>query len=267
MSPVSVYQTSLISSTTCSRGPHHAEYFFADSEMSVLGFHLRHKLFPDDNYTATLVDPGYSQLIDTHVLATRGGWPKGNSEAELFHDWHNATFDELVRDVKSVADQPDPEIPVEDILFFLYDVAGKGADQLMNVVSKCKRLTKLDGKRHVARLKLNGAAGTTFVSFPKARHPLHAESFRQELLALAVLHKYWSKADKWLVLASFEDSPVSFELFGFIEEPWKYDNQLEQAAKDVFILGNSAEGNGKVVGRNQPCPCGSGRKFKKCHGK
>lgn len=26
----------------------------------------------------------------------------------------------------------------------------------------------------------------------------------------------------------------------------------------------TAEGN--VVGRNDPCPCGSGRKFKKCHG-
>jgi len=23
---------------------------------------------------------------------------------------------------------------------------------------------------------------------------------------------------------------------------------------------------GKKVGRNEPCPCGSGRKYKKCHG-
>jgi preprotein translocase subunit SecA len=23
---------------------------------------------------------------------------------------------------------------------------------------------------------------------------------------------------------------------------------------------------GKKVGRNQPCPCGSGKKFKNCHG-
>ena len=192
----------------------HAEYYFADSEMSVLGFHLRHKLFPDDDYTATLVDPHYAQLIDAHVLAAKGGWPKGNSEAELFHDWHNATFDELVRDVKSVADQPEPEIPVEDILFFLYDVAGKGADQLMNVVSKGKRLTKLDGKRHVARLILNGSAGTTFGSFPKVRHPLHAESFRQELLALAVLHKYREQGRQVAGLGILRGQP------GFIRTFW-----------------------------------------------
>jgi len=24
---------------------------------------------------------------------------------------------------------------------------------------------------------------------------------------------------------------------------------------------------GEKVGRNDPCPCGSGKKFKKCHGK
>ncbi|UCH42092.1 MAG: SEC-C domain-containing protein [Gammaproteobacteria bacterium] len=24
--------------------------------------------------------------------------------------------------------------------------------------------------------------------------------------------------------------------------------------------------NGRVVGRNQPCPCNSGKKFKHCHG-
>ncbi|MDH3805652.1 MAG: SEC-C metal-binding domain-containing protein, partial [Gammaproteobacteria bacterium] len=24
---------------------------------------------------------------------------------------------------------------------------------------------------------------------------------------------------------------------------------------------------GRKVGRNEPCPCGSGKKFKQCHGK
>jgi preprotein translocase subunit SecA len=27
-----------------------------------------------------------------------------------------------------------------------------------------------------------------------------------------------------------------------------------------------AAGDWKSVGRNDPCPCGSGKKFKKCHG-
>jgi preprotein translocase subunit SecA len=48
------------------------------------------------------------------------------------------------------------------------------------------------------------------------------------------------------------------------------------ARKDPTIVGagrlRSLDGNGtppadwSTVGRNDPCPCGSGKKFKKCHG-
>ncbi len=31
--------------------------------------------------------------------------------------------------------------------------------------------------------------------------------------------------------------------------------------------GNLITKDGKKVGRNDPCPCGSGKKYKKCHGK
>ena len=32
------------------------------------------------------------------------------------------------------------------------------------------------------------------------------------------------------------------------------------AAADTFVR------EGEKVGRNDPCPCGSGKKYKKCHG-
>jgi preprotein translocase subunit SecA len=40
----------------------------------------------------------------------------------------------------------------------------------------------------------------------------------------------------------------------------------------VFNRGDDGAGaatvrrDGKKVGRNDPCPCGSGKKYKKCHG-
>jgi preprotein translocase subunit SecA len=35
---------------------------------------------------------------------------------------------------------------------------------------------------------------------------------------------------------------------------------------ETHAEGNPASGNFANVGRNDPCPCGSGRKFKRCHG-
>ena len=35
----------------------------------------------------------------------------------------------------------------------------------------------------------------------------------------------------------------------------------------IDILNENVESSTNKVGRNEPCPCGSGKKFKKCHGK
>jgi preprotein translocase subunit SecA len=37
-------------------------------------------------------------------------------------------------------------------------------------------------------------------------------------------------------------------------------------AADASAEGQPARRNEPKVGRNDPCPCGSGKKFKKCHG-
>ncbi len=59
----------------------------------------------------------------------------------------------------------------------------------------------------------------------------------------------------------------------FEKNDWKYTIELEpdkpEDISDLEILSNPpktviAE---KKVGRNEPCPCGSGKKYKKCCGK
>jgi preprotein translocase subunit SecA len=54
--------------------------------------------------------------------------------------------------------------------------------------------------------------------------------------------------------------------------------QHEKELKELQFLGGNGNGNGNgsgkptpvtagpKVGRNDPCPCGSGKKYKKCHG-
>lgn len=48
-------------------------------------------------------------------------------------------------------------------------------------------------------------------------------------------------------------------------------SQLRQFQDTVheFVQEHAAEADvgRRKVGRNEPCPCGSGRKFKRCHGK
>ena len=49
-----------------------------------------------------------------------------------------------------------------------------------------------------------------------------------------------------------------------------FDDKSELAVASLAGSGNGAEPSqrrtGEKVGRNDPCPCGSGKKYKKCHG-
>lgn len=57
------------------------------------------------------------------------------------------------------------------------------------------------------------------------------------------------------------------------EKGWHYlitvDSEAEEDIADFEELQNTPEPikAEKVIGRNDPCPCGSGKKYKQCHGK
>lgn len=61
-------------------------------------------------------------------------------------------------------------------------------------------------------------------------------------------------------MAAFPGIPLPGD--DFVEEGYKYDIYIYPAAmqkpQPVCVE--------KKPGRNDPCPCGSGKKFKKCHG-
>ena len=46
-----------------------------------------------------------------------------------------------------------------------------------------------------------------------------------------------------------------------------YDEALAQAPEEAAPARAPFARAGEKVGRNDPCPCGSGKKYKQCHGK
>ena len=61
--------------------------------------------------------------------------------------------------------------------------------------------------------------------------------------------------DKWL-----EENAKNFQQSTINKE------QLTQASKLNLANSQMSAVNGQKVGRNDSCPCGNGKKFKKCHG-
>ena len=247
----------------------HAMYFMADSEISLIGFHLKHKLYPDESYDMTGIDSGYGQLVDANFLASRGNWPHTEASDRLFHTWKNEAFNELVEDIKLAASEGSNGTSPENLLFFLYDLAGKGADDLIKSVEELKRQTLSDGQEHSVRVPfLRHKRGITFVSFPIPMDPSQLQNSMQvKLEGMSLAHKYRSKADEWMILASFAGSPVRFDIFGYIRDPWQQDPKMDQWMESHLGPGIPVHPDGRRPSRNQSCPCGSGGKFKRCHGR
>jgi len=160
-------------------------YFKADSEMALLGFHIKHKLFKE-KADLEAVDQSYAQLIDANFQVLRGSVPRTTAADKLYADWKNEEFAELIKQVKSIGD-PD----ATDVIFFLYDLAGKGADDLIKAIRAVKARTEKDHRSHDARMMFEGnEIGATILCEDSP------SDLRKKLLPLLAISKYRSKAER-----------------------------------------------------------------------
>lgn len=233
------------------------EYFNADNEMAYLGWHLKKKLFRSKDYDFTALTSSFAQLIDANYPALRGYQPQTKAAEKIYPSWSNPKFQRLEEQVKAAGD-----VGFTDALFFLYDLAGKGADDLIEWIEKTKTRCQMDGKIKSLSMSFdNGKAGITFVTQKN-----NIRTLGQNLLDYSIARKHRTKADMWLGLASMADSSNIVDAIVFNKTPWEFDDNNEALANTLLKKGATIGANGKKLGRNDPCYCGSGKKFKKCCG-
>lgn len=230
------------------------EHFKAESELALLGFHLSQKLFPRENVNATLIDERFAQLIDANFPAAKGHQPLTAAAQRLRSKWSNETFERLIEQIKNTR-QPG----LTDALYRMYDLAGKGADDLVRWMVKVKRRALQDKQSHDFSTVFRGEWGFSFLCSPNA-----AIKPNERLAALAMARKYKSKSNEWLAFGSLADSPNMVDSIAYSKEPWKPDSELEELTRTILKVGEVRGVDGKKLGRNQPCVCGSGKKFKRC---
>ena len=236
----------------------HSEHFFADCEMSFLAFHLRNKLYPSHSANATYIDPSTAQLIDANFPVAKGHRPQTEASGRLFHKWRNEDFDQLVEALNKTG------IPgFTDAIFFLFDFAGKGADTIIGRIRERKQATLFDDDIHSVTFPIEDSGkGITFVSYPR-----NIESVQEQFSYFAQTTKYRHRANEWLALGSIEGSEAFVDMFFYSREGWKFDSETERAARSILKHGTMIRGGGRKIGRNEPCFCDSGLKYKKCHGR
>ena len=263
--PVAISVFELDAITTYLPGPYDFVYYIrnrvmwadkirAASEMALLGFHLKHKLFLPRDADAVGVPESYSQLINANFPVIRGEQPPTAAAAELLPTWRNEEFESLVYQIAS-ADNSD----LTDAVFMLYDLSNEDADDLVSQIKAVRRRCEASSSG-ADMTKLMGNYGISYICFPERR----ADNW-PVLRNHANARKYKSRADEWLALGAVIDSPQLVEFVAYSESPWQVNPELDRLARSVFKTGSVRMPRGRKLGRNEPCWCGSKKKYKSCH--
>ncbi len=263
--PVAISVFELDALTTYLPGPYDFVYYIrnrviwadkirAASEMALLGFHLKHKLFLPRDVDAVGVSESYSQLINANFPVIRGEQPSTAAAAELLPVWENEEFETLVSQIAS-ADNSD----LTNAVFMLYDFSPEDADDLVSQIRAVRRRCETSASG-ADMTKLMGNYGVSYICFPE-RRPDNWPVLRDHAKA----RKYKSRADAWLALGAVIDSPPFVEFVAYSESPWQVNPELDRLARSMLKTGSARMPRGRKLGRNEPCWCGSGKKYKRCH--
>ena len=239
----------------------YTERLMAAHETVILSYHLKKNLWIEDNVSILMLGDDISVDLDIAMSARREGVNGERTPEGILTRLNSTTVGRIIADIES---RPEPE--VIHFGFLLLAMSEKATTDASRGIDRAVGLARNDGQTHDISLGFDP---------PKSGFTVHCSADPLQMAEARLrrhceFRKYREKAKAWFGLCLHpNDQSIRF---GFkLDYPWQTDASLKQTrpeephAVDLSEAIKASERRSKV-GRNEPCPCGSGRKFKKCHG-
>lgn len=238
----------------------YADKIIASHELVLLSQHLKRNLWFEDKYDWIQLDDDISADLNIAMSVRRDNVPGKRTPNGILTRIANTSVGRLLKEIETRAD---PE--TLDLGFLLLKLGENAVLKISKAMDVVAERARLDGQGHDVTMPLNEAgAGLTIHCNDTA-----LASAGPSLLNHCTARKYKTKTDEWHGLCLWpRDGTVRFGVS--LNYKWKQDAQMDQLTsglqkptpfEDLFT------GRKRKIGRNDPCPCNSGRKYKKCHGK
>jgi hypothetical protein len=238
----------------------YADKIIASHELVLLSQHLKRNLWFEDKYDTILLEDDISADLDVAMLVRRDNVPGKRTPDGILTRIANTSVGRLLKEIEMRAE---PE--TLDLGFVLLTLGENAVLKISKAIDVITERARHDGQGHDISMPLDEVgAGLTIHcnNTPVA----DAGPF---LLNHCSARKYTTKVDEWHGLCLRpRDGTVRFGVS--LNYKWKQDIQMDRltsglrkptAFEDLF------NGRKRKIGRNDPCPCNSGQKYKKCHGR
>lgn len=242
----------------------YGDRILSNHELTILSYHLKKNLWFDSKFSMMQLDDDISADLDLAMLARRDNAPGKDTPEGILTRFKETTFGQIISDIDKV-----DHTEVVDLGFMLLSLGENAADQINKSIEHLTKLYKGDGKHHGISLCIDdGSTGLT----------IHCNN-DAEAVAVANLdghckrRKYAQKANGWFGLCINPDNKRMKFSVGFSYD-WKQSDKMDEETKDFTKLQSLTSKkdinfttkvrHGRKVGRNEKCPCGSGKKYKRC---
>ena len=225
----------------------------ANHETMLFAYHLSNNLWLSSDEDLLLVDDHVSVELDIAMAVRRDGVPGSATPDGILTRMEGTPFSRIVTQIE---DEPTPASL--DLGLFLLEL---GEDTIRTINESVERLTYLtltDGGLHNVSLGFDASSTGLTIHCSRLLLGHHAD---RRLRHHCRLRKYAQKASTWFGIALRPDGSV--QLAAKLSGPWKFDEVMERL-QETLDLPHRRGGRSSKPGRNAPCPCGSGKKYKRC---
>ena len=220
-------------------------------ELTALSFHLKRSLWLEEQYDFVHLTDDISCDLDAAMTVRREGIPGKRTPDGILTKLAGLTIEKILREIEA---KPAPE--TLNFAFAILSCDEETTKKLSEAIDEASDRFEHDGMGHNFIMSLRSTPATGVIVH--CNRDAVEEAWRS-LQSHCERRKYIHRADKWYGICI---SPESKKLrFGIgLELPWKRDATMERHTEGLR--------NEELpkAGRNDPCPCGSGKKYKKCHG-
>jgi hypothetical protein len=239
----------------------YTERLIATHETVILSYHLRHNLWVQSDVDIVMLGDDISADLDVAMAVRRDGVTGPRTPAGVLTRLASTALGRLMTAIESR-----PEPGVIDFGFLLLSLSENTIVDASRGVKRIAQLARRDGHVHDITLGISSAKSGFTVHCSAEPAPL-AES---RLQSHCERRKYSQKAKMWFgICVHPSDESLRFGLK--LDYEWQADARLDELTRKAPRSGTLAQalesiGKRRKLGRNDPCYCGSGRKYKKCHG-
>ena len=234
------------------------EKIYAGHELTILSYHLKRNLWFEKQLDMIQLGDDIAADLDIAMMVRREGAPGPRTPDGILTRVKGTRVGEIVKAIES---RPDPG--TINLGFTLLMLAEDAVVTLSNAIDTMARRSATDGCHHDLTMPMGESGDGLTVHCNTYPIPFAGSKLEEHSL----LRKYRARAARWYGICIAPDASLRFGVN--LEFAWEPDRKMEEVISAYPGHGSFAnmsipDGRRRKIGRNDPCPCGSGRKFKKC---